>query len=287
MFAIARQTVLEFQALFFNLRDTVSRIITDEEFAADMIKQINGLCPFGDISPRLWEIRNNLDNELWGMLLSLGDKFSGSVISFLGSAALFVPEALFNMVVVIIATYYFAIDRVRINCFFLSFFPKNGRMVLKYIKDILSNTVGKYIRAYGLLFFLTFGELLLAFSLLKFRYSFVLALVIAFIDLLPVLGTGTVLIPWAIVLFIIGNYGLGIWILIIYAVITVIRQVLEPKIVGKLFGLHPLAALAAMYIGLKLMGIIGIFLFGIGAIIACRVLELRDEVRTDIKQDEA
>ncbi|MBR5279281.1 MAG: sporulation integral membrane protein YtvI [Clostridia bacterium] len=281
IFAISRQTVLEIRTLFLSVKEIITKLAQDDNYASELIKSISDSLPFGDITPKLWEFRENLDTNLWDMALSLGDKFSGTALSLLGNAALFIPELILNTVVVIIATYYFAVDRVKVNCFFLSFFPRNGRLVLKYIKDILSNTVGQYIKAYGLLFFLTFGELLLSFSLLRLKYSFILALVIAFVDLLPVLGTGTVLIPWGIICLVTQNYYLGVWLLIVYAVITVIRQIIEPKIVGKMFGLHPLAALAAMYIGLRLMGLLGIFIFGIGAIIISRVIDLRDEVRKE------
>ena len=281
IFAISRQTVLEIRTLFLSVKEIITKLAQDDNYASELIKSISDSLPFGDITPKLWEFRENLDTNLWDMALSLGDKFSGTVLSLLGNAALFIPELILNTVVVIIATYYFAVDRVKVNCFFLSFFPRNGRLVLKYIKDILSNTVGQYIKAYGLLFFLTFGELLLSFSLLRLKYSFILAFVIAFVDLLPVLGTGTVLIPWGIICLVTQNYYLGVWLLIVYTVITVIRQIIEPKIVGKMFGLHPLAALAAMYVGLRLMGLLGIFIFGIGAIIISRVIDLRDEVRKE------
>jgi sporulation integral membrane protein YtvI len=189
----------------------------------------------------------------------------------------FLPNALFTTAVVIIATYYFAIDRVKINSFFLSLFPEKFRPVLKNTRDVLANTVGKYLRAYGLLFFITFGELLLAFIILGIDYSFILALVIALVDFLPVLGTGTVLIPWGIILIVMGNYGLGIGILVTYVIITVVRQVVEPKIVGKFIGLPPIAALASMYIGLNLMGLLGLFLFPLGAIVLMRVLEAKQK----------
>ncbi len=285
IFAIARQVVFEVRSLLAAVQGIISKLSSDDAYAAEIIGKINALFPFGDISDKLWELRENLNDQLWGMLLSLGDKMSGRLLSFIGSAAIFLPNALLTTAVVIIATYYFAIDRVKINCFFLYLFPKNARSLLKYGKDFLANTVGKYLRAYGLLFFITFGELLLAFMALGLEYSFILALVIALVDLLPVLGTGTVLIPWAVIDLAAGNYSFGIGLLVTYAVITVVRQILEPKIVGKMFGLHPLAALAAMYIGLELMGILGIFIFAIGAIILSRVLQLRDEVIKDMKKE--
>jgi predicted PurR-regulated permease PerM len=130
-----------------------------------------------------------------------------------------------------------------------------------------------------MLFFITFAELFIAFLIIRIEYSFVIALLIALIDVLPVLGAGAVLIPWGIISMVFGNYSVGIPILISYAVITVVRQIIEPRIVGKFIGLPPLAALASMYIGLKLMGVIGLFVFPVGAIVVKRVLEIARGLR--------
>lgn len=277
IYAVARQVVLEISELAQKIGEAVTLIRNDEAYAAEMIDKICGMIPFVDLRERLWEMRGNLDEELWAIVVSFGDKISGSLVSFVGAAASFLPNALFTAAVVIIATYYFAIDRIKINSFFLSLFPEKIRPLLKKGRDSVACTVGRYLRAYGLLFLITFGELLLAFVIMGIDYSFVLALVITLVDVLPVLGTGTVLLPWGIIALISGNYGMGIGILITYAVITVLRQVIEPKIVGKFIGLSPLAALASMYIGLKLMGIIGIFIFPLGAILIKRFIEYKNE----------
>jgi sporulation integral membrane protein YtvI len=174
--------------------------------------------------------------------------------------------------VVIISTYYFAVERVKINCFFLSLCPKSLRPLLKTAKDLLTDTVGKYLRAYGTLFAITLAELLLAFWLMGVEYAFVLAMVIALVDILPIFGAGIVLVPWGIISIISENYGRGIALLAVYAAITVIRQIIEPKIVGRFIGLSPLGTLAAIYLGLKLMGVGGIFIFPIGAIVIKKLL---------------
>ena len=277
IYAVSRQVVLEINELATKIGETVELIRTDDGYASEFIDRICSYIPFVDLRGRLWEMRSNLDNELWSIAVSFGDKMWGGIVSFVGSAAAFFPKALLFAAVVIIATYYFAIDRVKINCFFLSLFPKKLRPMLKATRDSLAETVGRFLRAYGLLFLITFFELLLAFIIMGIEYSFVLALLIALVDVLPVLGTGTVLIPWGIIALASGNIGTGIGIFIAYAIITVVRQILEPTIVGKFIGLSPLAALASMYVGLKLMGIVGLFVFPLGAILLKRILEARKE----------
>ncbi len=279
VYAAARQLFFEIRDISSHIGNAIKQMQTDEGYAEEMIEKINGMVPFVDVRDKLWSMRENLDAELWSMAGTLGEKISGSLISFVGSAATFVPNLLLSGAVIIIATYYFAVDRVRVNCFFLSLFPKRMRPILKNAKDVLADTVGRYLRAYGILFFITFGELLIAFMMIGVEYSFVIALVIAIVDILPVLGAGTVLIPWGIISLASGDYARGISLLVAYAIITVVRQIIEPKIVGKFIGLSPLAALAAMYIGLKLMGIIGIFVIPIAAIVVKRILELRGRDR--------
>ena len=117
-----------------------------------------------------------------------------------------------------------------------------------------------YIKAYFLIMVLTFCEMLLGLSILGVDYAFIMAIVISVIDILPILGSGTVLIPWAIFAFLTSNTPLGVGLLILYAATLVVRQFAEPKIVGGAIGIHPLATLASVYIGLKFLGFLGIFI---------------------------
>jgi len=94
--------------------------------------------------------------------------------------------------------------------------------------------------------------------LLGIDNAILIALIIAILDLLPVLGTGTVLIPWGIINIILGNYLIGVALIILYVVILIIRNIIEPKIISKQVGLHPLITLLCIFIGLKLFGFIGI-----------------------------
>ena len=90
-------------------------------------------------------------------------------------------------------------------------------------------------------------------------YALLIALLTAIVDILPVLGTGTVRIPWAAAMLILGNFPLGIGLLILYAIITVVRQMLEPRVVGKQIGLYPLVTLVCMFVGTYLFGFVGLF----------------------------
>ena len=116
---------------------------------------------------------------------------------------------------------------------------------------------------------ITFAEMSIGLSVLKVigayksGYIFIIAIITAIVDILPVLGTGTVVIPWAVFSLINGSYGLGIGLIVIYACITVIRQIIEPKIVASNLGIPPIVSIMGMYIGLQLFGFIGIFIMPI------------------------
>lgn len=127
--------------------------------------------------------------------------------------------------------------------------------------------VGKLIKSYSIIMSITFVELSIGLSILKISNPFLIALAISVFDILPILGAGGVLLPWAIFSLILGNVPLGIGLFILYGVIMVVRQVIEPKIVGQQIGLHPIATLLCMFIGAKLLGVIGLFLFPITATI--------------------
>lgn len=111
-----------------------------------------------------------------------------------------------------------------------------------------------------LLVSLTGLESLIGLTILGVSYAHLLALTVAFFDFLPILGPGTFYIPWSIWMFLSGNIRLGIGLLILYAIIVVVRQLLEPKVIGQSIGLHPLATLIALYFGFTLLGVWGLIL---------------------------
>ena len=112
--------------------------------------------------------------------------------------------------------------------------------------------------------FITFVELSIGLTLIGIKHAVAVALVVSIFDILPVLGTGGVMIPWTVLAALQGNYSLAVGLLVIYIVITVIRNIIEPKIVGSQLGLHPVVTLCSMFVGVQLFGVIGLFGFPIG-----------------------
>ncbi|MBQ7346672.1 MAG: sporulation integral membrane protein YtvI [Clostridia bacterium] len=196
------------------------------------------------------------ENLLNGALTSLTSgipKFVTEVVSAL-------PSALFVTVITVIAGFYFCMDSERIGQGLAGLLPSSIRVRLPQWKARAQTLSWRYVRAYLLLLLLTFAELFLGFCILGVDYAFLLAALIAVVDLLPVLGVGTVLVPWAAVMLLQHNYFLGFGLLILYFAMTVLRQIMEPKLVGKSLGLHPLLTVFSTYAGWQLFGFLGMLL---------------------------
>ena len=134
-----------------------------------------------------------------------------------------------------------------------------------------------YAKAYLLLFLLTFVEVLCGLLILRRPYAFLVAFVIATVDILPVLGTGTVLIPWAVILLLSGQYRTGLGLLILYGVVTVVRQIAEPHLIGGTLGIHPLATLFFLFVGVRLFGFAGVLLAPLAALLFRETRRMREE----------
>lgn len=177
-----------------------------------------------------------------------------------------IPSALISLVIGIISWIFFTKDYNYIVRFIQNQLPDGKKNLLVEIKQVFSKTILKMMRAYGIIMLITFIELFIGFSILsatgimKNSYFIWIAAGIAIFDILPVAGSGGVLIPWALFSLILGNYKQAIGILIIYGVISIIRQYIEPKIVGDSLGVHPIVTLMGLYFGLKLFGFIGMFI---------------------------
>ncbi len=179
---------------------------------------------------------------------------------WIGALIAAVPKFLLFFAVTVISAIYFCLDLEKICAFFQSHLQGNTKKIAEAISGECGHAVLKYIKAYLVLFLFTFAQLFIGFALLRERYAFLLALFIALVDVLPVLGTGTVLVPWALWLFLTGHTSHAIGLLMLYVVIAVLRQFLEPKIIGAGMGVSPLLTLIAMYAGLKLFGFFGMVL---------------------------
>lgn len=207
------------------------------------------------------DVRNILSQSIDGIfetIKNLVTSFSTSVVSIVTSIITYTPTLLISILVTIISSFFFIDDYDNIVNKIISIIPIKAKNELSKIKDFIVNNVFEVIKCYGLIMFITFVELSIGFLILKIQNPIMLAALICVVDILPVLGVGTVLIPWGIVALFLKNYFIGIGIIVLYLIITIIRNIIEPKFVGSTLGLDPLLTLVAMIIGMNLAGIIGL-----------------------------
>ncbi len=210
----------------------------------------------------LW-IPEELSTNLYDILKQLTSSISTileSIVKGVYSTAASLPQILIFVIITILATFFFASDKDKISSFIRSFLPGDWVNKFSRFKNDMLSSVFKLLQAYIIILLITMTELWIGLSVIGINYSLLLAIVIGIIDILPVLGTGTVLIPWSIYSFVSGDIRAGASLIILYFIILIVRQVLEPKIIGQQIGVHPLVTLMFMYVGLRVAGVAGLLL---------------------------
>ena len=204
-----------------------------------------------DIGGFLSSIRSSLGAAVSDISMKLLSKLSGLAAA--------IPGVIVQVVFAVISSFFFTADFEGILAFLRKKLPDSLVEKLSSIRNRSLRTLGRYVRSYALIMLITFAELSLGLLIIGVKRPFAAALGIAVFDILPVLGTGGILVPWSLVRLIYGDLRGFFGLLVIWGVISVVRNVIEPKIVGKQVGLHPLATLIAMYVGTKLFGFVGLF----------------------------
>ena len=187
-------------------------------------------------------------------------------LSALSAAAAQAPSALLFGVTAVIGTYFISAAYPELLHGAARLLPDRFLYRARLLRRELRRTLGRWTKAQAIMTLITWGMLTGAFLLLGVRYALLLAMGTAVIDALPVLGTGTVLVPWALYSLFTGDRGLGLGLLITYTAVTVLHSSIQAKLLGDQLGLHPLATLAAIYAGWTLWGVWGMLLFPILAI---------------------
>ncbi|MCQ2414272.1 MAG: AI-2E family transporter [Clostridia bacterium] len=206
---------------------------------------------------------------------NLLSKTASALASFLAAAVRAVPKILLFSFITGISAVYFAIDGKKIGNLLRSLLPEKLSSRLCSVKDGVFGAMFQYLRVYCLLGAMTFALMTVGFALLQIEYALLLSLVVALLDALPVIGVGTVLLPWAAVELAMGNPRLAVGLLILWGVNEILRQIIEPRLIGRSLGIHPLLSLFLLYIGYALFGILGLFLLPVLAATAWATLKMK------------
>lgn len=212
-------------------------------------------------------VTSTLSMVLESVLSALKNLFSyvsTAAVGLVSGIATGVPNLVLSLLAMIFCTFFVVADYEKISGFTRTYVPASVMRILQKIRVYLTDTLFVVIRSYALIMLLTFTELSILFSVFGIQNAFLKASLIALFDVMPILGTGGIMIPWFVISFALGHTALGLKLLIIYAIVTVVRNYVEPKIVGAQLGLHPIITLVSMFVGLRLFGFWGLFGLPVG-----------------------
>lgn len=222
----------------------------------------------------------------FGININLSESFRNFItpvvsmlVDILKPIALGAPGVFISIIVFMLSMYFFIADRKKLRALFNKLTKNRFAGMWKEIKNASKESVSRYLKAQFLIMLIVFLVLFIGFSVMRFSgiceisYMFAAVAGIALLDALPVFGTGTVLIPWAVYGFVTGKFTLAFAMVILYLVCIAVRQLAEPKILGNSLGIHPLASLFSLFLGMKTMGIAGMILFPVLTVVAIRLLK--------------
>lgn len=216
--------------------------------------------------PALESLTQGLVPGLISSIEAAVTEFSGKAAAGLANVAAKVPGLLLSGIICVISTVFMAVDYDKIAAFIMRQLPDRAKTLVGRIRTSLVSIIGNYGKSYLLILLMTFGELAVGLLLIRVERPVFIAALIAVMDIFPIVGAGLALLPWAVISLIQGNPARGLCLLALYVVIVVIRQIMEPRIIGRHVGLHPLVTLFCMFVGTSLFG--GIGLFGLPILVA-------------------
>lgn len=209
-------------------------------------------------------LMNNLDDTASSLIGRIGEP----TIEVAGNVAKRIPSVLIGTIVAFVSAYFFIADKENLGEWVKKVVPKSITSRLLLVGENLKYAMGGYFKAQFKIMGVVFVILLVGFTLMQIRFSILLAIAIAFLDFLPFFGTGTALIPWAIYKFLVGDYKMVAALVILYGVTQLVRQLIQPKLVGDSMGLNPLYTLFLLYLGYRVGSVLGmIFAVPIGLIL--------------------
>ncbi len=202
------------------------------------------------------EIEKTVTSTLSGLVV--GE--DSITVTTLGGIAKSLPSMLVSGVMGLLATYFFIADRDILAERISGHLPDSFTERTMQMYGHILKAVGGYFKAQFKIMGVIYVVITIGLVLLKVKYAWLIGFGIAFLDMLPVFGTGTVLTPWAIIKFFSGNYGQAVGMLVLYVVALLVHQLIQPKLIGESIGMNPFATLFFMYIGYQFYGVTGMII---------------------------
>ena len=216
--------------------------------------------------PLLGNLPEGLADRINSAVGDIISRCMSGVADWLASFAGSLPRSFIFLLVTLISIIYFALDYDKITSFVKSILPEKTFATLEKLRQTVIDVLKRFISSYAVIMLITYIIILLGLWILRVAHAPLLALLIALLDILPIIGVGTVLVPWSIFEIAAGNRSLGIGLLLLFVVNSVVRQLIEPKIVGKSLDLHPIVTLMTIYVGYALFGLPGMLILPLAAV---------------------
>ena len=211
----------------------------------------------GGVAPNIAEFLGNLGTSIGEAITNLPSKLDLDTFGGMGSMGGSIANVAISVIMAMLSAYFFIADREWIYEALEKIVPKGIAQKYGVFYGSLRQAVGGYFKAQLRIEVWMYLLILLGLTLLKVRYALLIALLIAVIDILPFFGSGAVLVPWAIVTALGGDYARAIWFLVIWGVGQLFRQLIQPKIMGDSIGMEPIPTIILLFIGYKAAGVIG------------------------------
>ena len=253
----------------------VSGFLSDNRLA-EMLKAVTEPISaiFGDGEGGIGEY---IEQSVKGALSRLLD----GIIALLTGIVKGIPGVVFFILVTVISAIYFCLDLDSVNSVVKRLLPDSWVKTLRSVKDGGLSAAAKYVRSYFILMMITFLTMLVGFLLIRVNGALALAALTALLDVLPLIGVGTILIPWGVISLILGYTGRAIGFFVLFCVHEIIRQLVEPRIVGKSLGLHPIVSLILLYIGYKIFGFAGLLLTPLASVLVGVLRKKKDSSKVN------
>ena len=214
----------------------------------------------GDKAPKFTEVANSLGDVIGELITSIPQQLDFSSFSGMGSMVGNIASVIISVIMCMLSAYFFIADREWVSSFVQKHLPRSIFQKYDVFASSLKQAVGGYFKAQFRIEIWMYVLLLIGLSILNVRYSLLIALLMAFLDFLPFFGTGIVLIPWAVVTVIGGNYLRAAGFLVIWGAGQLFRQLIQPKIMGDSIGMEPIPTLFLLFAGYKIAGVGGMLI---------------------------
>lgn len=243
---------------------------------------LGGLDAIGEQFQRIFDLLPTRVTDwidgLYGRLMSWLEEVVPQLLASVGrgagSFAMSVPSWVIAAVVFLMASYFITSDYPRIRFLVTERMHTDARGFLGRVRDVAVAAFGGYVKAELILSIGVFFILLIGFFIIGQSYALLLAFLLAVMDFIPIIGAGTVMVPWAVVDVVMGDYRKALELMVIWGIICLFRRVAEPKVVGDQTGLSPILSLVSIYVGMRLAGVLGMILGPVALLILINIVKM-------------